>query len=132
MPSLRLENRKHTPLIKMSASSSAAYFFSQFFIKYSTLKKNHIIIRQKTLFSNTYMRAKHKKEPKTKGAGIMPAPFMLFKNAGSEKSADLHKYGGENERHNGHQLYEDVDGRAGSVLERVADGIADNSRLMCI
>lgn len=36
---------------------------------------------------------------------------------------------GEDERDDCHELHEDVEGRAGGVLERVAHGVADNSGL---
>ena len=43
-----------------------------------------------------------------------------------EQAADLDEHGSEDDRHDGHELDEDVDRGTGSVLERVADGIADN------
>ena len=40
--------------------------------------------------------------------------------------------GGKHQRYHGHQLDEDVDGGAGGILERIAHGVAHDSRAMCL
>ena len=47
-----------------------------------------------------------------------------------QQTADLHKEGGKHQRDDRHELNENVQGRTGGVLERVADGIADHRGLM--
>ena len=47
-----------------------------------------------------------------------------------QQAADLDEHGSEDDRHDGHKLDEDVDRGTGGVLERVADGIADDGGLM--
>ena len=48
----------------------------------------------------------------------------------SEQAADLDEHGSEDDRHDGHELDEDIDRGTGGVLERVADGVADDGGLM--
>mmetsp|Transcript_53810 Transcript_53810/g.112360 ORF Transcript_53810/g.112360 Transcript_53810/m.112360 type:complete len:219 (-) Transcript_53810:2046-2702(-) len=41
-----------------------------------------------------------------------------------------HEEVGENNRNNGHELHDNVEGRAGGILEGIADGISDHSSSM--
>ena len=56
------------------------------------------------------------------------AIFSYVRNL--QQAADLYEDGSEDQRNNSHQLDEDVDGRTGSILEGVADGVAGNSSLV--
>ena len=47
-----------------------------------------------------------------------------------EKTADLYKYRSKDQRYNRHQLNKNVNGRTGSIFERITDRIADDSRFM--
>ena len=64
------------------------------------------------------------------GTNSRQSMFNLKENKGLQESADFHKEGCEHQGHDRHEFDQDIQGRTGGVLKRIADRVTHNRGLM--